>query len=63
MAEITLTVPNENCEKCDFLMHRQPSYTDNTRDADYCRLFSTPIYKKQKCLSCKLFTTRKGGAE
>lgn len=60
MAEITLTVPNENCEKCDFLMYRQPSYTENRGFEDYCRLFGTPIYDKKKCLSCKILTTRKG---
>lgn len=64
MAEITLVVPDENCKGCDFLAYS--SYKSSYQcyqERYYCQIFKCNIANNKKCLSCKLLSTRKGGAE
>ena len=57
MAFITLSVPDDTCRDCDFLStYSYSNYYDYTRYK--CNIFKLDISNFQKCISCKLLSTK-----
>ena len=66
MKAITVYVPDNGCNGCDFLScSYYESYYKNYQEKYYCTILKCDIEKKQKCMACKMFAhpTEKGGIE
>ena len=61
MVEIKVSVPDENCKGCNFLVYSsyETSY-QCYQERYYCQIFKCDIKRNEKCMACKLLTTKKG---
>lgn len=60
MAEIKITVPDENCKGCDFLATSSYEiHYQEYQESHYCQIFKCNINRNEKCMACKMLTIKK----
>lgn len=59
MAELRISVPDENCRGCEFLAHSsvETNYQEY-QEFYYCQIFKCDIKQHEKCMACKMLTIK-----